>query len=139
MTIFKSFFSFIVFLIITPLITYAQEAGNELKDSTICLHPEKLASFKGGEKAKLKFLSENIIYPQIAKDQKIQGRVIIETIVEKDGSLSNIKIIRSVSPECDNEVKRVIALMPNWKPGFFQGTAVRTKINISVFFILPEN
>ncbi|MDD3281399.1 MAG: energy transducer TonB [Bacteroidales bacterium] len=139
MTIFKSFFSLIVFFIITPTISYAQEAVSELKDTSICMHPEKLASFRGGEKAKLKFLRENIVYPEIAKEQKIQGRVIAEVIVEKDGSLSNIKMLRSVSPECDAEVKRVITLMPNWKAAYFQGDAVRTKINISVFFILPDN
>lgn len=139
MTLFKSFFSLIIFFITTPTISYAQETERELKDTTICIHPEKLASYKGGEKAKLKFLRGNIVYPQTAKEQKIQGRVIVEGIVEKDGILSNINILRSVSPECDNEVKRVIALMPNWKPAVFQGSAVRTKINISVFFILPDN
>ncbi|MBP7102456.1 MAG: energy transducer TonB [Bacteroidales bacterium] len=139
MTLFKSFFPLIIFLIITPSISYAQESKGELLDTTICIHPDKLAFYKGGEKAKLKFLKDNIVYPQIAKDQKRQGRVIAEAIVEKDGSLSNINILRAVSPECDNEVKRVIALMPNWKPAVFQGAVVRTKINISVFFILPDN
>lgn len=139
MKLFKSVFPFFIFFFLLPTISSAQEITAESVDTLIYLHPEKLPTFKGGDKAKLKFLREHISYPEVAKESKIQGRVIAEAVVEKNGSLSNINIVRSVSPECDAEVKRVIALMPNWKPAYHKGVLVRAKINISVFFILPEN
>lgn len=139
MKLFKSVFPFFIFFFLLPTISSAQGITSESMDTLICMHPEKPPTFKGGDKAKLKFLRKYIRYPEVAKESKIQGRVIAEAIVEKDGSLSNINVVRSVSLECDAEVKRVIALMPNWKPSHHKGVLVRAKINISVFFILPEN
>lgn len=139
MELFKSVFPFFVFLFLLPTTLRAQEMASESTDTLICMHPEKPPTFQGGDKAKLKFLRKNIIYPEIAKESKIQGRVIAEAIIEKDGNLSNINVVRSVSFECDAEVKRVMVLMPKWKPAYHNGVLVRAKINISVFFILPEN
>lgn len=103
------------------------------EDTNVYAIVEKLPEFQGGERGLSKFLSENIKYPaQAAKDNK-QGKVLTSFIVEKDGSLSQIKIARSVHPHLDNEAIRIVKLMPKWIPGMQRGKPVR------VSFILPIN
>ena len=114
-------------------------AQENTSDTTIYTNPDKPASYKGGEWAKIKFINKHLVYPQKAKEEKTEGRVKVEMIVEKDGSLSDIKIVRSLSPECDAEIKRVVALMPKWKPAYHQKQAVRSLTSFSVFIFYPTN
>lgn len=92
--------------------------------------------FPGGEKARNKYLRESIVYPELEKDSNIQGKVVVNFIVEKDGSLSNIKILKSVSENIDKEAIRVIYNMPKWIPGKQRGKPVRVYVNLLMRFTL---
>lgn len=98
--------------------------------------PDLEASYPGGQEAMMKFVAENVVYPQEALDKGIQGKVYTSFIVEADGSLTNIEIMRGVSPEIDREAKRVIATMPKWIPGESGGKKIRTKVRIPITFQL---
>jgi protein TonB len=84
----------------------------------------------------MKFISENMKYPQIDKEMGNQGRVYLEFIVEKDGSLTNFKVLKGVSNTIDKEALRVARLMPKWTPGKSNGKIVRTKTRIPITFSL---
>ena len=92
----------------------------------------------GGMTAMMQFLSKNIKYPVNAQKNGTQGRVTVQFIVNADGSISNIGIIRGVDPELDGEAVRVISTMPNWKPGTQKGKPVRVKYTVPVMFRLPD-
>ncbi|MCJ8291799.1 MAG: energy transducer TonB [Crocinitomicaceae bacterium] len=94
------------------------------------------AIFPGGEKAMMKFISDNIKYPEVDKEMGTQGRVYVQFVVEKDGSLSNISIMRGVSKTIDREAKRVIRLMPKWKPAEAAGKIVRCRSRLPITFVL---
>jgi len=97
---------------------------------------EKQPEFPGGLKAFYQYLGSNIKYPKEAAKNKIQGRVFLSFIVEKDGELTDIKIIRGVSADINEEAIRVIAGSPKWNPGIQFGVPVRVKYNINVNFAL---
>ena len=97
---------------------------------------EKMPAFPGGDKALLEFLSKNIKYPVEAQKKGLQGRVVVNFIVEKNGSINHANVIRSVDPLLDAEALRVVQSMPNWTPGMHNGKAVRVKYNIPVLFQL---
>ena len=93
----------------------------------------------GGMSGLMQFLSKNIRYPVNAQKNGTQGRVTVQFVVNADGSISNIGIIRGVDPELDGEAVRVISTMPNWKPGMQKGKAVRVKYTVPVMFRLSDN
>ena len=97
---------------------------------------EQMPTFKGGDAALMKYLSENIKYPEAAEKAGEQGRVVVNFIVEKDGAVSNVKVVRSVTPTLDAEAVRVIKAMPKWVPGKQDGKFVRVKYNVPVSFRL---
>lgn len=90
----------------------------------------------GGMSGLMKYLSENIQYPAIAHENGTQGRVTVQFVVEKDGTISNAKILRGADPDLDKEAIRVVNAMPKWKPGIQRGQAVRVKYTIPVMFRL---
>ena len=98
--------------------------------------PDVPAEFPGGEKAMMAFISSNMQYPQEAMEMGEQGRVFVEFIVEKDGSLTGIKVLRGVSTSLDREAKRVIRLMPKWKPAEAKGKAMRSRNRLPISFRL---
>ena len=100
--------------------------------------PDVEAKFPGGEEAMMKFISDNIKCPEIDRELGNHGRVYVQFVVEKDGSLSNLKIMRGVSETIDREAKRVIRLMPKWTPGEIRGKAVRCKSLLPIKFTLEE-
>ena len=95
-----------------------------------------LPIYLGGDKARLKFLAKKIKYPKEVKKNKIEGDVVIGFVVEKDGSLTDFSIVRSVHPLLDNEALRVVKLMPNWIPGKQRGVAVRVQYQVPISFTL---
>jgi len=97
---------------------------------------EEMPAFPGGEKALLEYVAKNIKYPQIARETGIQGRVFVGFVVEPDGSVSNVKILRGIGGGCDEEAMRVIKSLPKWKPGKQRGKAVRVSYQIPVVFKL---
>ena len=99
---------------------------------------ENQPEFPGGNTAMMKFLSENIKYPVIAQENGIQGRVICNFVVEKDGSITDVQVVRGVDPSLDREAVRVIQQMPRWKPGKQRGQAVRVRFTLPVVFRLQN-
>lgn len=97
---------------------------------------EQMPSFPGGDVALMQYLSKNIKYPPVAEEMGIQGRVICTFVVERDGSVSDIRIARSVDPSLDKEAIRVVSGMPKWIPGRQNGQMVRVKYTLPVTFRL---
>lgn len=97
---------------------------------------EEMPSFPGGQGALMSFLNSNIKYPVVAQENGVQGRVIVGFVVERDGSITDVKVMRSVDPSLDREAQRVVRAMPRWKPGKQNGSAVRVKYTVPVVFRL---
>ena len=97
---------------------------------------DSMPEYPGGMNAMMSFLSSNITYPQQAKNDTISGRVFINFIIEKDGSVTNVNVLRGIGSGCDEEAVRVISSMPKWKPGMQNGEAVRVSYNIPIKFAL---
>jgi TonB family protein len=100
---------------------------------------EEAPCFPGGDKARIKFLIKNISYPKAAKENGIQGTVYISFVIEKDGRVSNAKVLRGIGGGCDEEALRVINKMPKWKPGVQRGKTVRAQFNMPIRFTLAND
>jgi TonB family protein len=99
---------------------------------------EQVPEFKDGLEAFGKFLAINIKYPKAARDNNVQGRVIITFVVEKDGSLSNMKVVRGIGSGCDEEAVRVLSISPAWKPGIQNGKPVKVQYSVPISFSLAD-
>jgi TonB family protein len=97
---------------------------------------ERMPEFPGGEEAMNKFIQKNIVYPDMERSNDIQGRVVVGFVVEKDGSLSDFQIKKSVSTDIDKEAIRVVKLLPKFRPGMQQGKAVRLQYFLPIAFKL---
>ena len=97
---------------------------------------EEMPHFPGGAAALQAFLSSNTKYPVVAQENGVQGRVIVSFVVERDGSITDVKVVRSVDPSLDREATRVVRSMPRWSPGKQNGSAVRVKYTVPVVFRL---
>jgi protein TonB len=97
---------------------------------------EQEPTFPGGEIARRKFLLDNIIYPMAARETGVSGTVYIKFVVEPDGRISNVDVLRGPGAGLNDEAVRVAYLMPNWNPGIQQGKAVRVLINMPIEFVL---
>ena len=97
---------------------------------------EQMPEFPGGMKELLKFLQDNLKYPESAMKNNVQGRVIVQFVVEKDGTPTEFKVARSVDPDLDAEALRVMKTMSKWKPGMQRGEVVRVKYTVPVSFKL---
>ena len=106
------------------------------KEEVIFQVVEQMPEFPGGMMAAMEFLAKNIKYPAAAQEAKIEGRVIVQFVVGKDGSISDVKIARGVSPDLDAEAMRVVSLMPKWNPGKQRGQAVSVKYTMPIMFRL---
>ena len=109
----------------------------EEEEEVVFVVVESMPEFPGGQQALFKYLSENVKYPVIAQENGIQGRVICQFVVNKDGSIVDVEVVRSGGdPSLDKEAIRVIKSMPKWKPGKQRGKAVRVKYTVPVNFKL---
>ncbi len=97
---------------------------------------EDMPAFPGGMEAMIQFISSNIKYPADAKKQKVDGRVLVKFVVEKDGSITEVKVIKPAFPSLDAEAIRVVKAMPKWKPGYQNGKAVRVQFTMPINFSL---
>ena len=122
-----------------PAEPQVEVAITETKGDSIYSVVETMPDFPGGQKELLSFLSRNIKYPTKAIESKIQGRVIVQFVVNKDGSISNAKVVRSVDPDLDKEALRVINSMPQWKPGMQKGEPVSVKFTVPIVFRNQQN
>jgi protein TonB len=97
---------------------------------------EQMPSYPGGTGALMSYLNSNIKYPVVAQENGVQGRVIVGFVVERDGSITDVNILKSIDPSLDREAARVVRSMPRWTPGKQNGQAVRVKYNVPVTFRL---
>ena len=108
----------------------------EVEEQQIFQVVEEMPEFPGGMAECMKFLSKNIKYPTISQENGVQGRVIVQFVVNRDGSIVDPVVVRGVDPYLDKEALRVIQMMPKWKPGKQRGKAVRVKYTVPVMFRL---
>ncbi|MCF8367691.1 MAG: M56 family metallopeptidase [Bacteroidales bacterium] len=108
------------------------------KEGDVFTVVEKMPRFPGGEEARIKFMTSNIKYPEDARKLGETGTVFITFIVEKDGSISEAKVLRGFYKSCDEEALRVINAMPRWEPGMDKGKPVRTQFNMPISFVLDK-
>ena len=122
-------------LMLLPLLTIAQ---NEKTDSTFAL-VEKMPEFPGGQDALIAYLSKELRYPEEARKSGAAGKVVTQFVVSENGSISNIKIIRSVGCGCDEEAIRVISKMPRWVPGMQDGAPLKVYFKLPITFVMNPN
>lgn len=108
------------------------------KEEEIFVAVEQQAVFPGGQSALSSWLSKNIRYPEAAQQNDVQGRVIVKFVVEKDGSIGNVQILKGVDKDLDKEAIRVVKKMPKWQPGKNNGVAVRSYFTLPVTFKLAQ-
>lgn len=106
------------------------------EDDRIFEFVEENAQFPGGDEACFKWLSENIKYPSICREQGVQGRVILKFVVNRDGSIVDVETVRSPDPNLAKEAERVVKMMPKWKPARQGNKAVRSRFSLPVMFRL---
>jgi len=112
------------------------ETAPKKKVSSIFIVVEEQPRFPGGNDARIKFLLKNVKYPEEARDLGIQGRVFVTFVVEIDGSITDVKILRGIGGGCDKEAIRVVKSMPKWIPGKQRGVPVRVQFNLPIKFTL---
>lgn len=112
------------------------EEEEEIVEEEIFLVVEQMPSFPGGEGEMYKYIGKNIEYPRMAKESGISGRVFVTFVVEKDGAVTDVQVLRGIGGGCDEEAVRVIKSMPKWKPGKQRGKAVRVQYRMPIKFTL---
>ena len=112
------------------------EEKKVVEDNKVFDVVEQMPDFPGGMSALMSYLNKNIRYPVVAEENGIQGRVIVTFVVERNGSITDVQVVKSVDPSLDKEAIRVVKSMPNWIPGKQNGSAVRVKYTLPVTFRL---
>ena len=120
---------------------FKPSAEDEFHPAVIIVDPalpmvEDMPEYPGGMEAMMKFVAENLKYPQQMQKEKVEGRVLLSFVVEKDGSVTNIEEVKSPHPVLTEEAIRVVKLMPKWKPGKQDGKEVRVQFNLPITFRL---
>lgn len=118
---------------VAPVIQEKEEAAD---DSQVFFIVEDMPEFPGGELALRKFIANAIKYPVIAQENGIQGKVYVNFVVDKDGSVINARIARGVDPSLDKEALRVVNNLPKWKPGKQRGKPVKVSYTVPINFVL---
>ena len=113
-----------------------EETQTQPQEEVIFQVVEEMPQFPGGMAEAMKFLARNMKYPTAAQQAKIEGRVIVQFVVGRDGSVKNVEVLRGVSPELDAEAVRVVSMMPKWIPGKQRGKAVAVKYTMPIMFRL---
>jgi protein TonB len=106
------------------------------KDDKIFMVVEDSPTFPGGEAEMMRYISNNIEYPTMEKENGIEGKVVVNFVVNENGSISNIKILKGVTKGLNEEAKRVVKTMPNWEPGEQRGKPVKVRVNLPIRFSL---
>ncbi|MBR5781508.1 MAG: energy transducer TonB [Bacteroidales bacterium] len=127
----KKLFLIMFFMAFVSVNAYSQSDDS---DNEVYSMVDERAQFPGGQNEMLKYLQENLQYPEAAKANNVHGRVIVKFIVERDGSLSDIKVMKGIGSGCNEEAIRLIQSMPKWKPGKNKGKEVRVSMMVPVNF-----
>ncbi|CAD5283534.1 MULTISPECIES: M56 family metallopeptidase [unclassified Imperialibacter] len=115
------------------------EIANEASKEDIFTIVENLPAFPGGMESLYKFFSENLTYPEEAKKAGVEGKVLVEFVVDKDGTITNAKVIEGIGNGCDEEALRVINASPTWTPAMQRGKRVRTRLILPLYFSLGSS
>ena len=126
----------VALMILVLLFSFMTSTAQTKKNNMVYDVVEVMPQYPGGQIAMLKYIMENIKYPKQIMEEGIQGRVTVSFIVEKDGRVSNVRLLRSVQPSLDKEAIRVVKSMPKWTPGKHNGKPVRVRFNLPVMFKL---
>ena len=126
----------VALMMLVLLFSFMTSTAQTKKNNMVYDVVEVMPQFPGGQTAMLKYIMENIKYPKQIMEEGIQGRVTVSFIVEKDGRVSNVRLLRSVQPLLDKEAVRVVKSMPKWSPGKQNGKPVRVRFNLPVMFKL---
>ncbi|MEI6137977.1 MAG: TonB family protein [Mariniphaga sp.] len=121
---------------VVEVVEQKKEEVEEVKEEQVFVVVEEMPEFPGGELALRKYIAKAIVYPTIAQENGIQGKVFVNFVVNKDGSVSNAKIARGVDPSVDQEALRVVSTLPKWKPGKQRGVPVRVSYTVPISFKL---
>ena len=112
---------------------------SQLSNDSIYATVDKIPEFPGGDAALLKWINDHLVYPEIAKVNGVEGRVSCRFVVEKDGSVTNAEVTRSLSPETDNEALRILRMLPKFKPGTHKDKPVRVRFSVPIRFTNTGN
>lgn len=126
----------VALMMLVLLFSFMTSTAQTKKNDMVFDVVEVMPQFPGGQIAMLQYLMKNIKYPEQAMKEGIQGRVAVRFIVEKDGSISDVKPVLSVHPLLNKEAVRVVESMPKWSPGKHNGKPVRVRFNLPVMFKL---
>ena len=126
----------VALMMLVLLFSFMTSTAQTKKNNMVFDVVEVMPQFPGGQIAMMKYIMENMKYPEQAMKEGIQGRVTVRFIVEKDGRVSNVRLLRSVQPLLDKEAVRVVESMPKWTPGKHNGKPVRVRFNLPVMFKL---
>ena len=126
----------VALMMLVLLFSFMTSTAQTKKNNMVYDVVEVMPQYPGGQIAMLKYIMENIKYPKQIMEEGIQGRVTVSFIVEKDGRVSNVRLLRSVQPSLDKEAIRVVKSMPKWTPGKHNGKPVRVRFNLPVMFKL---
>ena len=121
--------------VLIPKVEVVEEVVEE-EEQTIFIVVEESASFPGGIQEMMNFIKNNLKYPQQARETGTQGKVFVSFVVERDGSLTDVKVLRDIGSGCGEEAVRVVKSMPKWKPAKQRGKPVRMQFNLPVAFTL---
>lgn len=116
---------------------FAQSEVSE--DDAVFVVVEEQAEFPGGLDSMYAYIHKNLKYPELAKEKGIEGRVFVQFVIEKDGSISNVKILRGIGGGCEEAAVEMIKNMPKWKPGKQRGKPVRFQFTLPIKFELPKD
>lgn len=123
------------FIDVAPVIQTVKEEKEE-EEAQVFFIVEEMPEFPGGEAALRRFIANSIKYPQIAQENGIQGRVYVQFVVDRDGSITNASVARGVDPSLDKEALRVVNSLPKWKPGMQRGKPVKVSYTVPINFVL---
>lgn len=112
---------------------------DQTQEAEIFVLVEEMPQFPGGDQALLQYLADKIRYPAIARENKIEGLVVVQFVIDENGTISQAQILRGIGGGCDEEALRVIAAMPRWKPGKQRGIPVKVRFNLPVRFQLKTS
>lgn len=129
----------IYILLLSPwLVICSQPVSAQADSSEIFVVVEESPQFPGGEEGRVEYLQKNIIYPEKAEKNGIEGTVYVTFVVERDGSTSNVRILRGIGGGCDEVALEAVRNMPDWKPGKQKGRPVRVQFNMPLKFKLDD-
>ena len=122
-------------LTLTGIMSYGQTQDSVKEEKLQYQEVDVKPSFNGGDANQFAaWVAENIVYPEVAKNNGVTGRVVLQFVIEKDGSVNDVKVLRGVDPALDAEAVRVVSMSPKWSPGMEDGKPVRVSFTFPLIF-----